>query len=251
MKKLSVRLLGIALVVVALAPSVARADQFRTWTVCGGNAFATCASVEVSVSASNHVTMRVWNLSGFYAPLLGFQGTYANTVFTGIGFENVGSAAGVLGTLTMSGPKRDADAASWVLKNSTEIGGGVNLDMVTTVPVGSSVDDGIASQCASSLPGGTNTLWWNPCALPAGASDPGWIVLQFDITGTWDLANSYLLVKGQSNLGSTECITGGANANCSVVPEPVTMTLLGTGLAGLGGLMGLRRRRRGNQVVDG
>jgi hypothetical protein len=239
-----VKVVGLALVAGGLVPSVARADQFRTWTVCGGNAFATCASVEVTVNAANHVTMRVWNLSGFY-------GSYANTVFTGIGFENVGSAVGVLNSLSMTGPKRDASAQPWALKNNTQIGGGVNLDMVTTVPQGSSVNNGIASQCASSLPGGTNTLWWNPCATPAGASDPGWIVLEFDITGTWDLANSYLLVKGQSGLGSTECITGGANANCSVVPEPLSMTLLATGLAGMSGIAALRRRRRGNDVVNG
>jgi hypothetical protein len=242
--KTFVRLAALGLLATVATPSLARADQFRTWTVCGGNAFATCASVEISVSSSNHVTMRVWNLSGFY-------GSYANTVFTGIGFENVGSAKGVLGSLSMTGPKRDAAAASWALKNNKQIGGGINLDMVATVPQGSSVDDGIASQCANSLPGGSNTLWWNPCALPAGSSDPGWIVLDFNITGNWDLSNSYLLVKGQSNIGSTECITGGPHANCGVVPEPVTMTLLGTGLAGLGGFAALRRRRKGNQVIEG
>lgn len=223
------------------APALA---QSRAWSVCGGNAFNTCASVDVTVSGSN-VTLRVWNLSGFF-------GSYANTVFTGIGFENVGSAAGVSGSLAMSGPMRSSDTpGQWVISNNTQIGGGVNLDMVSTVPQGGSVDNGIASGCAdpSQLPGGSNQLWQNPCAMPSGLSDPGWIVMTFQITGTWDLASTYLLVKGQNgpNGDSTECITGGSQQNCAdfgVVPEPITIALLGTGLAGVGGAGFLKRRRK-------
>ncbi len=232
----------------ALAATPALA-QSRAWNVCGGNAFNTCASVDVTVSGSN-VTLRVWNLSGFF-------GSYANTVFTGIGFENVGTAAGVSGSLTMSGPVRPGNTPSqWVIKNSKQIGGGVNLDMVSTVPQGSSVNSSIASDCANpaQLPSGSNQLWQNPCAMPGGLSDPGWIVMNFQITGTWDLTNTFLLVKGQNgpNGASTECITGGSSQNCAdfgVVPEPITIALLGTGLAGVGGAGWLRRRRKHDDVT--
>lgn len=223
------------------------ADQFRTWNVCGGNAFNTCASVQVTVTDAGHVTMRVWNLSG------NGNGSYANTVFTGIGFENVGTASAVASSLTMTGPARGSDTPStWQVTNDKQIGGGVNLDMVTTANSSGSVDNSIASGCAdpSLLPGGSNQLWMNPCSTP-GASDAGWVIIQFDITGTWNLGQSYMLVKGQNgpNGASTECITGGTGANCGVVPEPITLALLGTGLFGIGGVA--LRRRKGNDILSG
>jgi hypothetical protein len=114
------------------------------------------------------------------------------------------------------------------------------------------VNNGIASGCAtpSALPGGANQLWMNPCALPTGAADPGYVVFSFDITGTWDLASTELFIKGQNgpNGASTECFTGNGTCN-DVVPEPITMVLLGSGLAGVGGAGWFRRRRREGHEV--
>jgi hypothetical protein len=56
------------------------------------------------------------------------------------------------------------------------------------------------------------------------------------------------------NIGSEEncqLYEGKGEGECSdwaVVPEPVTMVLLGTGLAGMGGVAALRRRRRGLEI---
>ena len=233
-----------AVALATLLGAVPARAQTRFWTVCGGSTFNTCAAVELLVSGAD-VTVRVWNLSGVAATNVN---TFAGTVFTGVGFENVGNVSAVAGSMTMTGPTRPGDTpASWIIKNDNEIGGGVKLDIVGTTENG--VHNAIASGCATNdqLPG--VNLWQNPCSLYGNAQNPGWVTLRFRVTGTWNLSGTYLLVKGQNGPQgqSTECITGGIHTNCggfTPVPEPVTLTLLGSGLLGVGGIGALRRRRK-------
>lgn len=233
-----------ALAAVALSATAANA-QTKSWNVCGGNAFNTCASVHLSISGQN-VTLNVWNLSGFY-------GSYASTVFTGIGFEGIGNVTALTTpTPTMTGPVRPGDTPGrWYFTNDEEIGGGINLDVVGQSGKSGqgNVHNSIASGCSDNdlLPGGAE-LWMNPCSMPTNpVGGAGWVTMTFSFSGTWDLDNTYLLVKGQNGPdgASTQCITGGNDANCfNVVPEPVTMVLLGSGLAGMGGVNFFRRRKK-------
>ncbi len=254
--------------VIALAfPSSARA-QSKSWTVCGGDTFATCASVTVSISGSNLVTMTVMNLSGTY-------GTYAATVFTSIGLYNIPSSVclvsgGVCATspvqTAMSGPTRASNPgtpSAWYAQNNKQTGGGIQLDLGAQSGQNSStVDNGLAGNCdLANLPGGSNNLWMNPVNPPCGTTgvanpgtNGGFVVFSFSVNQPWDLTNTQLLVKGQNgpNGQSTQCFTGtspnGQPANCFTVPEPVTVSLFATGLLGMGGVGMLRRRRRDRDI---
>jgi hypothetical protein len=113
---------------------------------------------------------------------------------------------------------------------------------------------GIASGCATSaeLPGSPPNLYLNPCSTDT--SNPlDFVTFTFSIAGgTWDPATSEIVFRGYDAVTgeTTECWTGtgtnGAAANCtpvSAVPEPVTLTLLATGLMGMSGVGFFRRRR--------
>lgn len=251
------KMLGLAGALVLAAPSAAWADGFQSWKICGGSigSFTTCAAVQVTVIGSD-VSMRVWNLSGNSAATYGTTSN-AGAVFTGIGFYNIPAGVdAVTNSLTMNGPARAGNHPSpWTLKNNGRVDFIVDI-AGTAAKNGTS---GIASGCATSsqLPGSPPQLFQTPCNYNSGNS-AGWVNFNFKISGgTWDPTKSDVVIRAQDFVNGTvtECRTGnnptvpGSAGNCTTVtPEPVSMALLATGLAGMGG-MGLIRRKKKNLDV--
>jgi len=218
------------------APSIARAtpsEGLNFDNYCTMGAMRVCASVRIQ-SVGNTLSMQVWNL----------QGSMGNvSTIDAIALYHTSALNHFNGSVANYGVHYVQNGHQTNIKPYWNLGGG-------ELSVGARGNNGITG-CIN--PGGKNAVHWSTCN-----SFPGVPYVQFDFSFG---ANQHFGLDGVGlawnatqvpRVGDAICVTG---ANCAdlapsgptstnVTPEPVTMALLATGLAGMGGGALKRRRNR-------
>lgn len=240
---------GAVLLTVASAAAL-RAD-FRDFSnLCLAASIRTCASIQVFTTANGSntdVVLRVRNLQGT-ATLGGAFDNTGGSLITRLGIvaPPIGATVGGLSILTSGAVTNVNNAESyWQLRNPGALGGMIELDASITP---GSVNGGIRG-CNPSAAGGI-TSWFDTCGV-------GWVEFHFTTAGLWSASQAEVAFLSQHwavNGGGAECdtdpTTSGRHECAIVTPEPMTVLLLGSGLAGMGGV-GLLRRRRNHDIENG
>jgi len=257
MSKLRFAPLALALALTLAATSNAWADAAFSWngtTVCGGNTFNTCAAVTVNVvdgqNGAATITITVTNLSGT-------NGTYAGTVFTQVGLDNLPQSGhpatsviqyvnGTLvatdcGTDGICGGSHAADdkdvTSSWQLGTNGLSGAGIDPAVIGT-DTQNGINGGFSAPTTYSFTFSV-TNWSDSYLAGAGFGIHG------QGAGSCSTKLSITNTGGAETVGSTS-----PDASCfSTTPEPITMTLVGTGLAGMGGMGLIRRRKKSTDLA--
>lgn len=230
------------------SPSTPTYPAAGTWTgfgwnnttVCGGNAFSTCASVAVSAYSDGAgnvtVTMRVTNMSGS-------NGTYAGTVFTQLGLWNVPYANGKNAFSTGYGPTLTATdqnsqaVSGWQTGTSGLNGSGIQPDERGVDPI-NGINGGLGA-------GNTYTFIFTITNWQGTSADFNNLGFAIHGQGGPNGCSTKLVIQNGGSANSPDPNDPAVQAcGTTVTPEPVTMSLLATGLAGMGGASLLRRRRK-------
>jgi len=218
--------------------------------VCSTGALQVCASFDASVfstvtSTGTHyfLTLKVWNL-----------------------YDASNSATGQSNVITWAGIGSNWTGTATLVSATRGVGGAsIGWSLVTHInnnPVGTQIDFAAvgANGINNGLIGCGETPQGSQLATCAGVP----LVLTFETTGTGAYADQAFDLSGAVEGWHSQAINGTScsgwfstdgqttttvtSSDCaSVVPEPVTLTLLATGLVGIGGL-GIVRRRRGWDV---
>lgn len=236
-------------VLAAVGTSTAFADFKDFSNRCSPGSLNACASIQVittlNFTGGTNVIIRVRNLSGtgFFGDNTGGSiitriGIVAPPI-TGLSVDN-----GALGVTAVGGAGTFGAAGSnWFLRDPGGLGGAIELTAGISNAAGNRSGGIVGCSAPSS---GFPATYFSTCS--AGA----WIEFSFTTNNAWSANASEVAWLYQDTVNgnvSGECDSdqGSVRPWCQemVTPEPVTMVLLGSGLAGMGGFGFLRRRKTG------
>ena len=230
-----------SLFAVASAASL-RADQKTWFGFCTPGAVRACSSVQVItnlIAGGTSVTIRVRNEQG------GFGDNSGGSLISKIGLvvPTVSGASGLSVNAVGGASSVGTAASNWSLHNPGNLGGQITL----VAGIGVNGGPGGIQGCSTPF-GGARSSYFQTCGS-------GWVELTFTTTTSWSANQAEVAVLTTSfavNGQGFECgtvPTPNAGACVIATPEPVTMILLGSGLASMGGF-GLVRRRKGTDIVN-
>lgn len=230
-----------------IGASTARADQKDFLNRCTPAAFRACVSLQVLTtlngSGGTNVVIRVRNLAGSGYMYQNGGGSLVTRI--GILAPHIASASGLVMTAVGGATNVNNAQLPWVLRSPGGLGGPIEL----TAGNSGGNDGGIAG-C---VPGasGYQVRYFETCGPTS------WVEFSFTTSNAWSANQAEVawFIADMSNPagGAEECgsiATGPNRAFCGVAPEPVTMVLLGSGLAGMGGFGVLRRRKKNGDVEN-